>query len=172
MRRADVQYELGINKYKQMEGYKNIKRKTWIKTSAVKLVTILIIGILLGRVNLLLNQLDSHGIAPMGIAYLMAISTKENKIDILISAIGIAIGYLTINSMLTDGYAYLIAVALMTIYYAFIASYKRRKKELIGFIIISSSFLIYGVTASKYELGVDIIICLLQTMVVMLYTIL
>ena len=121
MRRADVQYELGVNKYKQMEGYTNIKRKAWIKTSAVKLITILIIGILLGRVNLLLNQLDSHGIAPMGMSYLMAVATKESKRDILIAAIGIAIGYLTIKSMLTDGYAYLIAVALMAIYYAFIA---------------------------------------------------
>ncbi len=162
-----MQYELGVNKYKQMEGYTNIKRKAWIKTSAVKLVTILIIGILLGRVNLLLNQLDSHGIAPMGMAYLMAVATKENKRDILIAAMGIAIGYLTINSMLTDGYAYLIAVALMTIYYAFIASYKTKRKELIGFVIILSSFLIYGITVSKYELGVDIILCLLQTIVVM-----
>ena len=162
-----MQYELGVNKYKQMEGYTNIKRKAWIKTSAVKLVTILIIGILLGRVNLLLNQLDSHGIAPMGMAYLMAVATKENKRDILIAAMGIAIGYLTINSMLTDGYAYLIAVALMTIYYAFIASYNTKRKELIGFVIILSSFLIYGITVSKYELGVDIILCLLQTIVVM-----
>ena len=75
----------------------NVKRKAWMKTSVVKLVTILIIGILLGRVNLLLNQSDSRGIAPMGIAYLMAVVTKENKRDSLIAAIGIAIGYLTIN---------------------------------------------------------------------------
>ena len=162
-----MQYELDVNKYKQMEGYTNIKRKTWMKTSVVKLLTILIIGILLGRVNLLLNQSDSRGIAPMGIAYLMAFATKENKRNILIAATGIAIGYLTINNMLTDGYAYLIAVALITIYYAFIASNKRRKKELVGFIIILSSFFIYGITINKYELGVDIILCLLQTIVVM-----
>lgn len=162
-----MQYELGVNKYGEMEKLASIRRNTWMKTSVVKLVTILIIGILLGRVNLLLNQSDSRGIAPMGIAYLMAVATKENKRDTLIAAIGIAIGYLTINSMLTDGYAYLIAVALITIYYAFIASNKTRKKELVGFLIILSSFFIYGIVVNKYELGVDIILCLLQTIVVM-----
>lgn len=167
MRRADVQYGLDINKYEEIKQASIIKRKAWMKTTVAKLAVTLVIGILLGRVNLLLNQSDSRGIAPIGIAYLMAIVTKKNKRDMLVAAIGISIGYITINNMLTDGYAYLIATALMVIYYAFIASNKMRKKELFGFVIILSSFFIYGIMINRYELGVDIILCLLQTVVVM-----
>lgn len=162
-----MQYGLDINKYQEIKQSSITKRKVWMKTTAVKLAVILVMGILLGRVNLLLNQSDSRGMAPMGIAYLMAIITKENKKDILAATIGISIGYMTINNMLTDGYAYLIVVALMAIYYVFIASNKMRKKELVGFVIILSSFFIYGIMISKYELGVDIILCLIQTVIVM-----
>ena len=59
MRRADVQYGLRVNKYEEVGQVSNVKRKTWMKTSVVKLITFLIIGILFGRVNLLLNQSDN-----------------------------------------------------------------------------------------------------------------
>jgi len=162
-----VQYGLGVRKYEEVGQLTNAKRKVWMKTTVVKLVTMLIISIMFGRVNLLLNQSDSSGIAPVGMAYLIAIVTKENKRNSLISAIGIAIGYLTINNLLTDGYAYLITVTLITIYYVLIASSKRRKKELMGFIIILTSFFIYGIVVNGYELGLDITLSLLQTLIVM-----
>lgn len=162
-----MQYGLDINKYEEIKQSSITKRKTWMKTTAIKLAVVLVIGILLGRVNLLLNQSDSRGIAPMGIAYLMAVVTRENKKHILAAAIGSAIGYITINNTLTDGFAYLIAIALMTVYYVFIASNKMRKKKFIGFVIILSSFFAYGIIISKYELGIDIILCLLQTIIVM-----
>lgn len=162
-----MQYGLGVNKYEEINEVPNIKRKMWMQTSIVKLGTILIVGILLGRVNLLLNQSDSSGIAPVGIAYLIAIITKENRKNSLIAAIGIGIGYLTINNLLTDGYVYLISVALITIYYSFIFSAKKRKKEIMAFAIILFSFSIYGFVVNKYELGVDITLCLIQTLIVM-----
>ncbi len=137
-----MQYGLGLNKYEGITRVENLRKKLWMKTSIVKLGIILISGILLGRVNLLLNQSDSLGIAPIGIAYLIAVVTKENRRNSLIVAIGIAIGYLTISSLLTDGYVYLVAVALVTIYYVFIAQAKNRKKELVGFVIILSSFFV------------------------------
>ncbi|NSA77178.1 hypothetical protein DFH60_002447 [Clostridium beijerinckii] len=142
MRRANVQYGLGLDKYEGITRVENLRKKLWMKTSIVKLGIILISGILLGRVNLLLNQSDSLGIAPIGIAYLIAVVTKENRRNSLTVAIGIAIGYLTISSLLTDGYVYLVAVALVTIYYVFIAPAKNRKKELVGFVIILSSFFV------------------------------
>lgn len=162
-----MQYGLDINKYEEIRQAPITKRKIWIKTTVAKLAFMLVTGILLGRVNLFLNQSDSRGIAPIGIAYLMAIITKENKKDILTAATGISIGYITINNRLTDGYAYLIVTALMVIYYAFISSGKIKKKELPGFVIILTSFFIYGIMIDKYEFGVDIILCLLQTVVVM-----
>lgn len=147
MRRANVQYGLGLDKYEGITRVENLRKKLWMKTSIVKLGIILISGILLGRVNLLLNQSDSLGIAPIGIAYLIAVVTKENRRNSLTVAIGIAIGYLTISSLLTDGYVYLVAVALVTIYYVFIAPAKNRKKELVGFVIILSSFFLLWFTS-------------------------
>ncbi len=124
-----MQYGLGLDKYEGITRVENLRKKLWMKTSIVKLGIILMSGILLGRVNLLLNQSDSLGIAPIGIAYLIAVVTKENRRNSLTVAIGIAIGYLTISSLLTDGYVYLVAVALVTIYYVFIAPAKNRKKN-------------------------------------------
>lgn len=161
-----MQYGLGVNKYEEISKISSVKRKTWMKTSIVKLTVILVMGILLGRVNLLLNQSDSHGIAPVGIAYLIAVITKENKKNSLIAAMGIALGYLTISNTLTDGYVYLIAVTLITVYYNFISSAKKRKKELVGFVIILLSFFFYGFIVNKYEIGVNITLCLIQTLVV------
>lgn len=162
-----MQYGLGLDKYEGITRVENLRKKLWMKTSIVKLGIILISGILLGRVNLLLNQSDSLGIAPIGIAYLIAVVTKENRRNSLTVAIGIAIGYLTISSLLTDGYVYLVAVALVTIYYVFIAPAKNRKKELVGFVIILSSFFCYGLLVNKYELGVNITLCLIQTLIVL-----
>ena len=61
-----MQYGLGVNKYEEINEVKNTKRKMWMQTYIAKLGAILIVGILLGRVNLLLNQSDSSGIAPVG----------------------------------------------------------------------------------------------------------
>ncbi len=162
-----MQYGLNINKYEEISKMPNVKRKAWTKTSVVRLGMVLIVGILLGRVNLLLNQSDSRGIAPIGIAYLIAVVTREGKKNSLIAAIGITIGYLTINKLLTDGYIYIIAVILITVYYVFISPARGRKRELMGFVIIFSSFFIYGLMINKYELGVDITLCLIQTLIVM-----
>ena len=87
-----MQYGLGVNKYEEINEVANVKRKMWMHTSIAKLGIILIVGILLGRVNLLLNQSDGSGIAPVGIAYLIAVITKENRRNSLVAAIGISIG--------------------------------------------------------------------------------
>jgi len=162
-----VQYGLRVNKYEEINEVKNVRGKMWMQTSIAKLGAILIVGILLGRVNLLLNQSNSSGIAPVGIAYLIAVITKENKKNSLFAAIGISIGYLTIDNLLSDGYVYLVAVTLITIYYSLIAPDKKRKKELVAFVIILCSFFVYGFLINKYELGVNITLGLLQTLIVM-----
>jgi stage II sporulation protein E len=46
------------------------------------------------------------------------------------------------------------------------SSPKKRKKELVGFIIILSSFFFYGIWINKYELGVDITLCIIQTLII------
>lgn len=161
-----MQYGLDVDKYEEISSESRIKRKTWIKTVVIKLTTILVVGILISRVSLLLNQSDSHGIAPFGIAYLMAVVIKGNKRNNLAAAIGCVLGYLTINNLLTDGYVYLVAIVIITIYYSFVSTARKRKKELIGFITILFSFFIYGLLVNKYELGVNVTLCLIQTLVI------
>ena len=58
-------------------------------------------------------------------------------------------------------------MTLITMYYVLIASSKRRKKEIVGFIIILFSFSLYGFVVNGYELGLDITLGLVQTLIVM-----
>lgn len=160
-----MQYGFGINTYEEIKDTAKMKRALWMKTSMAKLSAILMVGILLSRVSLLLNQSDSNGIAPFGIAYLMAIVTKNDKKKDLAAIIGIGIGYLTINNSLTDGFVYLIATVILGGYSIFVPT-KKRKKEIISFGIVLFSFFIYGIFINKYELGVNITLSLLETLVV------
>lgn len=160
-----MQYGLNLDTYDEMKEASKIKRHLWIKSSVVRLGVILIGGILLGRVSLLLNQSDSSGIAPFGIAYLLAITIKNDRKKSLLAAIGTGIGYLTINKLLTDGFVYLIATVILGAYCTIIAN-KKRKKELISFIIVFFSFFIYGFIINKYDFGVNITLSLLETLVI------
>lgn len=64
MRRAEVQYGFNVNTGENLKNTGKLRRTLWMKTMTARLITVLIMGVLLGRVNLLLNQSDSHGIAP------------------------------------------------------------------------------------------------------------
>lgn len=160
-----MQYGLDINTYGETKEASKIKKMLWMKTSIVKLSTILVVGILLARVNLLLNQSDSSGIAPFGIAYLMAIVIKNDKKKSLVAAIGVVIGYLTINKLLTDGFVYLIITVILGLYCTIIST-KKRKRELLNFTIVLFSFFIYGFLINRYEFGVNITLSLLETLVI------
>ena len=161
-----MQYELGVNKCEESNEVVKLSRSTRIKTYVTKIAIYLVVGILLGRVNLLLNQTDSLGIAPIGIAYLIAVATRENRKKSLFAAFGIAIGYVTINNLLTDAYVYLISVFAITIYYVTMSYVQKRKGGLVGFLIILVSFFLYGFFVNKYDLGVDITLCLIQTLII------
>lgn len=160
-----MQYGLDINTYGETKEASKIKKMLWMKTSIVKLSTTLVVGILLARVNLLLNQSDSSGIAPFGIAYLMAIVIKNDKKKSLVAAIGVVIGYLTINKLLTDGFVYLIITVILGLYCTIIST-KKRKRELLNFTIVLFSFFIYGFLINRYEFGVNITLSLLETLVI------
>lgn len=160
-----MQYGLDLNTCDEMKETSKIKKFLWIKTSIVKLGAILMAGVLLGRVNLLLNQSDTSGIAPFGIAYLTAMVTKNDKKKSLVAAIGVGVGYLTINKLLTDGFVYLIITVILGAYCT-ITSTKKRKKELLSFAIVLFSFFIYGFIINKYEFGVNITLSLLETLVI------
>lgn len=162
-----MQYELNVNKYQEVKNLKKTKGKLKLKLSIINLTLIFVIGILLGRVSLLLNQSDSKGIAPFGIAYLMAIAVKDNKQRDIAAGISVLLGYLTVNPFLSDGNMYLVAVGVLTLCYIVIPTNKKIRKEVLGFILILFTFFMYGMVVNKYELGVNITLCLIETVMIM-----
>ncbi|SFC66747.1 stage II sporulation protein E [Clostridium uliginosum] len=161
-----MQYELQVNSYKKTEESRKIKRSFFTKIISSKLVFILVGGILLGRVTLLLNQTGSTGIAPFGIAYLIAIVMKNDKLKTIMAALGVTLGYLTIIQTLTNGLVYVVAIGMLTIYYELFNTTTRKKRELVSFGIVLFSFITYGFLFNKYELGVNITISLIETLII------
>lgn len=161
-----MQYGLNINTGEDVKNTGKLKRTLWMKTMVVRLITILIMGVLLGRVSLLLNQSDSRGIAPFGIAYLIVIGSKNHVKKTIAAVIGIIIGYLTINNVLTNGSAYLVSVGVLTLYYMFLQVLKKKQKDWISFSLALLSFIAYGFITNKYELGANITLSLLETVII------
>lgn len=162
-----MQYELNVNKYQEVKDLKKTKEKLKLRLSIINLTLTFVIGILLGRVSLLLNQSDSKGIAPFGIAYLMAIAARNNKQREIGAGIGVLLGYITVNTFLSDGNMYLVSVGILTLSYLVIPNDKKIRKEVLGFILILTTFFIYGMVVNKYELGVNITLCLVETVMIM-----
>ncbi|GAA0079344.1 stage II sporulation protein E [Clostridium sp. CTA-5] len=161
-----MQYELNVNSYKKTEGSNKTKKNLFMKIESARLLFILIGGVLLSRVTLLLSQNNATGIAPFGIAYLIAIGMKNNRIKTFIATLGVGIGYFTINSTLVNGFSYIIAIGMLTIYYEILNMGEKKKKILISFGMVFLSFLIYGFFFGKYDIGVNSTLSLLYTMAV------
>lgn len=164
---AQMQYELDLSNYKDIGKEYKLKTNSWLKISVVKLVVIFIVGILLGRVVLLLNRADNQGIAPFGIAYLIAIFTvKRNKKKCILASIGVCIGYLSMKDSINDLYIYLVSIVILSIYYLLISTKDKVKSEIISFGILFSVFSICGTLISKYEVGINLTLSLLQTLLI------
>ena len=162
-----MQYGLNVNKYEEIKSIQKTNKKIDVRLPLINLTLIFIVGFLLGRVSLLLNQSDSKGIAPFGIAYLMAISVRNNKQKNISAAIGVLLGYLTVINLLNDGKMYIIVTFILTLSYLVIPVKRRVTREILGFALILSTFFIYGITVSKFEFGVNATLCLVETVMIM-----
>lgn len=162
-----LQYGLNVDKYEEVKKPQGIKRNLSTNITTKAAGSIFIAGLLLGRVNLLLNNSDSKGIAPFGLAYLLAVIMKNNKKNDFIAALGVGLGYFTIGDVLIDKNMYLISVGVLTVIYMILKTTRKRKKEIIGFTLILASFFLYGMIVNLYEFGVNITLCLVETIVIM-----
>lgn len=161
-----MQCELNVGKGEEVKNLKQTKRQVINKKMIEKMLFILVGGILLGRVNLLFNQTDSKGIAPFGIAYLIAIIIIDTKVNTLASAIGICIGYLSIGNSILDSGKYIVTVMLITVYYMLASLRNKKKKERIGFALMFVSFFVYGLLINEYKVGVDFTLSLIETFII------
>ncbi|MBE6062552.1 MAG: stage II sporulation protein E [Clostridium butyricum] len=161
-----MQYGLNINKCEEIKKSKDIKTNLFTSLTIKTTGCIFVAGLLLGRVNLLLNNSDSKGIAPFGLAFLLAIVMKNSRKNDLIAGLGVGIGYFSIQDVLIDKYMYLFSVVVLTIIYMILKITRNRKKEIIGFGLILLSFFLYGMLINLYELGVNATLCLIETVVI------
>lgn len=161
-----MQYELNVNKYEETKKIQKTGKKLDIRLPVVSLSLIFIVGVSLGRVSLLLNQSDSKGIAPFGIAYLMAVAIRNNKQKSVVAGLSVLLGYLTISDSINDGNMYLATITLLTVVYLIVPINKRIKREVLGIIFILCTFFIYGLVVKKYELGVNVTLCIIETIMI------
>lgn len=162
-----MQCELNVNKGEKIKNEKQSSKKIINKKVLGKGLCILIGGFLLGRINLLLNQTDTMGIAPFGIAYLMAVIITDTKFNSIASAVGVCIGSLTIGGLVSDNKKYLVAVGFVIAYYMIISLTSKKKKELAGFGIIFISFFAYDLFINEYQIGVSFTLSIIETLIIM-----
>lgn len=162
-----MQYGLNVDKCEEVKKTNGIKRNLSTNLTIKTTGSIFVAGLLLGRVNLLLNNSDSKGIAPFGLAFLLAVIMKNNKKDDFIAALGVGLGYFSIQDVLIDKNMYLVSVIVLTAVYLILKTTRKRKKEILGFTLILFSFFLYGMIINLYEFGVNITLCLVETAVIM-----
>ncbi|MDZ5000925.1 stage II sporulation protein E, partial [Clostridium perfringens] len=104
-----MQYGVDISTYKRLENRSN-KKELRLQKTPIKSVAFFIMGFLLSRV--LLSVTIEMGIAPFGIAYLIGIKKEKSK-DILLSLLGIIMGYLSIYRSLEGAIAYCIVAVIV-----------------------------------------------------------
>lgn len=161
-----MQCELNINNTEEVIRENNLKKKIITKVVIENALFIFFSGFFISRVNLLLNQTDSRGIAPFGIAYLLASIMYRKKSNVLISAISVGVGYFTIRKSLSDVDMYLTLTGVITLYYFIASCLKKRRREIIGFMLVLAVFFSYGFYMEKYDVGVNITLSLVETLIV------
>lgn len=162
-----MQYGLNVDKCEEIKRPDRMKRNLFTSFNIRTTGCIFVAGLLLGRVNLLLNNSNSKGIAPFGLAFLLAIIMNNERKNNFFAALGVGLGYFSIQDMLIDKNMYLASVVALTVVYMILKISRKRKKEILGFLLILASFFFYGMTINLYDLGVNITLCLIETIVIM-----
>lgn len=153
-----MQYRLNGTAIKSFE-----KSATEIRTEPIKLALIFITTLLLSRVTIMVGEGDIVGISPFGIAFLISIILERDDSKVITASIGALVGYFTVNAMLKDGWVYIITILMMLGYSLLFNKLKRRVSDKQLFAIIFLSYAIYGLAISNYDIGVNITMSALNT---------
>lgn len=159
-----MQYELNIDTCKKTKE----KRKLFnLDNELMRVLGTFVTGILISRVVLYLNTEHITGIAPFGIAYLLAIIVRKDVKSSIGASVGAIIGYSTITIGISDRYINLISIAILLVYSFVLNKANKSIKEIYAYGLIIASYFIYGAVVSKYDIGVNITISLLNTIVIL-----
>lgn len=143
------------------------KGLTNIKKEGLILIGTFLAGLLIGRVVIFLNISNEKGMAPFGLAYLLAIITKRDKKEILACTLGTSIGYLSIISNISSGYASMFTMIILFICAVVIVRINRRSKEYIMFTIVMISYIVYGFLIDKFSFEDSLVLATINTTVIL-----
>jgi stage II sporulation protein E len=158
-----MQYGIDIESYKRE---KKQKRTINLGEEPIALIGLVIGGLLISRIVVYLDMGNVIGIAPFGLAYLLAIMDKRDvKINITV-AFGILLGYFSIFNYINDGYANLIGIILLIAYGFIVDKTNKTLKKYQMYGIIVASYFMCGTVVDGYDLGVNITIAIMNTLIV------
>ena len=160
-----MQYGLDVGEYKRVNTEK--RKLLNLREEPIILMSILMGGLLISRVIIFLNRGSVTGVAPFGLAYLIAVMIRKDEKKTFIAAIGVAIGYLTISNSITDDYLNILAVGVLIIYNMILSRSNKSIKEMRMFLLVLISFFAYGFFISKYDLGINITLSLINIAVIL-----
>lgn len=158
-----MQFGIDINNYKTAKKYKKVEG---VREDILKLALVFIAALLVSRVMLKFNTGVSMGIAPFGLAFLLAITCERDFKKNLAAFTGVAVGYATVSSVVEDGYANLIAVALIVIYNLILEKVDKKLRVIYLYGFISISYFIYGHFICNYDIALNIIMALVKTAII------
>lgn len=147
-----MQYGVDISTYKRVN---NISDKGDVRTQRTYISSgvSFIVGFLLSRV--LLSLTVNLGIAPFGVAYLIGMKKQRTK-DVILSLMGIILGYLTIHKSLEGAIAYCIAAVILTIYIEICNRIDLKNRDTVNFVLIFSTFFVYNLLLNNQPIGVSL----------------
>ncbi|MGL5378813.1 stage II sporulation protein E [Clostridium sp.] len=154
-----MQYGLDVSTYKRVDSK---KKKEGVKLQHIysKLIIIGLTSLLLSRVVLFMTP--GMGIAPFGLAYILAVSNRSSVKEIIVSMIGIIMGYLSIYNVVEGAFVYVISTVVIASYSIIRNKISDNKKEGFGFALIFAVFIAYSLLSSKQPVGVNITFSLIK----------
>lgn len=158
-----MQYDLKAGPCKSVN---ERKRSLKIGTQVFRLLSMFVGGILISRVVLYLNTQNIKGIAPFGIAYLLAIIIRADEKSIIGTALGVEVGYLTVSFNISDKYINLIPIVLLVIYSLVVKGLNRQVKDFIMYGIILLGYFSYGIFINRYDIGISVTMASINTIVI------
>lgn len=155
-----MQYGLNLTKYNKEEKLSTIKR------DLIVMLGLFFAGLLISRVVIYLDINSLEGIAPFGLAYLVAIIMLKDYKKILTATIGVLFGYISVATMEVDIYINIINVLVLNLYALIGIKIIKRIKEVEILTLIFISYLVYALIINSNEVVVNITTTFINTIII------
>ncbi|MGG5463148.1 stage II sporulation protein E [Clostridium sp. B9] len=149
-----MQYGVKIDNYKRVKKSEGTKSNIRIEASTIGLIMATIAGILISRVYLDMTFGIIKGLAPFGLAYLIATASYEKKY-LIVSSLGVIVGYTTLFEKVINFPAYIITALLITIFS--LTKVSKKIKSIVNFSLIFSVLFIYGFLIGELDIIFNLI---------------